>query len=66
MASTPPRQEGAGRMGKVMRGERWSTYQKENFMRGRGPVLPSLAEPSVEWKAPKHRLRIELKSIVFR
>ena len=41
-------------MGKVMRGERWSTYQKENFMRGRGPVLPSLAEPSVEWKAPKH------------
>ena len=36
-----------------------------DFMRGRGPVLPSLAEPSVEWKAPKHLLRIELKSIVF-
>ena len=64
VASTLPRRAGEGRMGKVMWGARQSTYQKENIMRGRGPVLPSLAEPSVEWKAPKHLLRIELKSIV--
>lgn len=61
VASTLPRRAGEGRMGKVMRGGAWqSTYQKENIMRGRGPVLPSLAEPSVEWKAPKHLLRTEI------
>lgn len=61
VAVTLPRRAG-GSNGK---GDAWggvwqSTYQKENIMRGRGPVLPSLAEPSVEWKAPKHLLRTEI------
>ena len=64
VASTLPRQEGEGRMGKVM-GLAEVHISEGELHEGERPCAPIPCRAQCEWKAPKHLLRIELKYIVF-